>query len=139
MKTTMIEPYLVFGGRCDEALEFYGKAIGAQVDFKMRYKESPEAMPPGQLPVGWEEKVMHVSFRVGGSRLMASDGCEPAGGFTGFSLSLAVPTEAEAARAYAALAEGGKMTMPLEKTFWSPCFGMVKDKFGISWMVSVER
>jgi PhnB protein len=137
MKNTLIQPYLFFGGRCDEALEFYRTALGAQVDFLMRYKDSPEPLPPGMLAPGFENKVMHTTFRIGEATLMASDGCGEAAKFDGFSLSLAVATEAEANRAFAALAVGGQVKMPLTKTFWSPCFGMLTDRFGIGWMVSV--
>ena len=137
MNKTLIQPYLFFGGRCEEALEFYRTALGAQVDFLMRYKESPEPLPPGRLPPGFENKVMHATFRISGSTLMAADGCEEGQSFAGFSLSLAVPTQAEADRAFTALAEGGKVKTPLTKTFWSPCFGMVTDRFGLGWMVSV--
>jgi PhnB protein len=137
MNNTLIQPYLFFGGRCEEALKFYGTALGAQVDFLMRYKESPEPLPPGRLAPGYENKVMHATFRIAGNTLMASDGCGDAPSFTGFSLSLAVPTEAEANRAFTALADGGKVNMPLTKTFWSPRFGMLTDRFGIGWMVSV--
>ena len=137
MKSTIVQPYLFFGGRCDEALEFYRTALGAQVDFLMRYKESPEPLPPGRLPPGFENKVMHTTFRIGGNTLMASDGCEEGPKFAGFSLSLAVPTQAEADRVFTALAAGGQVQMPLTKTFWSPRFGMLTDRFGIGWMVSV--
>src|SRR4051812_12206758 len=137
MSTTLLQPYLFFGGRCEEALEFYKTALGAEVEMLMRYKESPEPAPPGMLPAGFENKVMHASFRVGGNVLMASDGCEEGSGFDGFSLSLTLPGEAEAQRAFTALAEGGVIGMPLGKTFWSPCFGMVKDQFGLGWMVTV--
>ena len=137
MNNTLIQPYIFFGVRCEEALKFYGTALGAQVDFLMRYKESPEPLPPGRLPAGYENKVMHATFRIAGNTLMASDGCEEGANFAGFSLSLAVPTEAEANRAFAALADGGQVKMPLTKTFWSPCFGMLTDRFGVGWMVSV--
>ncbi len=137
MPGTLIQPYLFFGGRCEEALEFYRTAIGAQVDFLMRYQESPEPTPPGMLAPGFEKKVMHATFRIGGSTLMGSDGCGEGAKFEGFSLSLAVPTEAEAHRAFAALSAGGEVKMPLTKTFWSPCFGMLTDRFGLGWMVSV--
>jgi PhnB protein len=137
MKATLVQPYLFFGGRCEEALAFYGTALGAQVDFQMRYKESPEPMPAGRLPAGFENKVMHATFRIGGATLMASDGCEEGAHFEGFSLSLALPTEAEVNRAFAALADGGQVVMPLTKTFWSPRFGMVTDRFGVGWMVTV--
>ena len=103
----------------------------------MRYKESPEPTPPGRLPAGFENKVMHATFHIGGTTLMASDGCEERATFEGFSLSFVVPTEAEADRAFAALSVGGQVQMPLGKTFWSPRFGMVTDRFGIGWMVSV--
>src|SRR6266446_2960535 len=137
MINTLVQPYLFFGGRCEEALEFYRAALGAQVHVLMHYKDSPEPQPPGMLAPGWENKVMHATFRIGGTTLMASDGCEEGGGFTGFSLSLAVPSQADADRAFAALADGGQVRMPLSKTFWSPCFGMVADRFGVGWMVSV--
>lgn len=135
--TTLIQPYLFFGGRCDEALDFYRTALGAEVVMLMRYKESPEPQPPGSVPPGYENKVMHATFRIGGTTLMASDGCGETPSFAGFSLSLAVPTAAEAGRAFAALADGGKVTMPLDKTFWSPSFGMLTDRFGLGWMISV--
>ncbi len=137
MSATLIEPYLFFGGRCEEALKFYGTALGAQTDYLILYKDSPEPMPPGMLAPGFENKVMHATFRIGASKLMASDGCGETASFEGFSLSLAVPTRAEADRAFAALAAGGQVKMPLAKTFWSPCFGMVTDRFGVGWMVSV--
>ncbi len=140
MKTTLIQPYLSFGGRCEEAIAFYRTALGAQVEMLMRFKDSPDPMPPGMLPDGWENKVMHASLNVSGARFMASDGCggSEATGFSGFSLSLNVPDEAAAQRAFNALAEGGKVGMPLGKTFWSPCFGMLTDRFGVGWMVIVE-
>jgi PhnB protein len=137
MKKTLIQPYLFFGGRCEEALEFYRSALDAKVDFVMHYKDSPEPTPPGMLPPGFEKKVMHATFHIGENTLMASDGCEVGATFNGFSLSFAVPTEAEADRAFAALSKGGQVKMPLTKTFWSPRFGMLTDRFGIGWMVSV--
>ncbi len=137
MPGTTITPYLMFGGRCEEALEFYRKALGAEVEMLMRFSESPEPPPPGMLQPGFEKKVMHASFVVRGVRLMASDGCNDQSKFDGFRLSLAVPTEADARRAFDALAAGGTVQMPLAKTFWSPCFGMVTDRFGVGWMVTV--
>lgn len=138
MNTTTVHPYLFFGGRCDEALAFYRQAIGLEVEILMRYSESPDPAPPGMLAEGWENKVMHTTFRVGQSTFMASDGCSPEDGkFNGFSLSLNLPNEAEAQRAFAALAEGGQVRMPLTKTFWSPCFGMLQDRFGLGWMITV--
>lgn len=138
MKTTLVQPYLFFSGRCEEALEFYRTAIGAEVDMLMHYKDSPEQQPAGMLPPGFENKVMHSSFRIGGTTLMASDGCGEGSSFDGFSLSLSVPTEADADRVFAALAVDGQVRMPLGKTFWSPRFGMLTDRFGLGWMVSVE-
>ena len=137
MSKSIVQPYLFFGGRCEEALEFYRTAIGAEVEAVMRFADSPEPMPPEMLAPGFENKVMHSCFRVGGTAIMASDGCEPDSNFAGFSLALSVATEAEDERAFAALAEGGSVTMPLAKTFWSPLFGMVNDRFGIAWMVMV--
>jgi PhnB protein len=132
-----IEPYLFFNGRCDEAVEFYKKALGAEVLMLMRYKESPEPPPPGMVPAGWDNKIMHTSLRIGNANVMASDGCSDGVNFQGFSLSLTVANEAEAKRAFTALSDGGQVQMPLGKTFWSPCFGMVADRFGVGWMVSV--
>lgn len=137
MTSTTITPYLFFGGRCEEALAFYRQALGAEVEMLMRYRESPEPPPPGMLQAGFENKVMHASFHVRGVRLMASDGCDDRSKFDGFRLALTVPTEAEARRAFDALAAGGSIQMPLTPTFWSPCYGMVTDRFGIGWMVMV--
>ncbi len=135
--TLNITTYLFFGGRCEEAIRFYQTAIGAQLEMLMKFKESPQPMPPGMLPAGFEEKVMHATFRVGETRMMASDGCSEGTTFSGFSLALYVATIAEADRAFAALAEGGKVTMPQTETFWSPRYGMLEDRFGIGWMVMV--
>ena len=134
---TGISPYLMFGGRCEEALNFYQAAVGATIDMVMRYNQSPQPAPPGMLPPGFENKVMHATFRINGSTLFASDGCNEGQDFKGFTLSYAVSTEAEAERVFAALANGGKVTMPLAKTFYSPKFGMLTDKFGMGWMVMV--
>ncbi len=134
----VIQPYLFFNGRCEEAVEFYRHALGAEVEMMMRYRESPEPPPPGRVPPGFENKVMHTSFRVGQTTVMASDGCSSEKAkFEGFSLAVSLATEAEADRVFGALAVGGKVHMPLAKTFWSPRFGMVEDRFGIGWMVSV--
>ena len=137
MSKTLIQPYLFFGGRCEEALEFYKAAICASVEMIMRFNESPEPLPPGMVPEGFEDKVMHACFRVGESAIMASDGCAEGSTFEGFSLSLSVESEAQARRAFDALAEGGEVRMPLNKTFFSPCFGQLTDRFGIGWMVLV--
>ena len=135
-----IEAYLFFNGRCEEALEFYKKALGAEILMLMRFKDSPEPPAPGMVPPGSENKIMHVSFRIGDSSVMASDGhCTGQTNFQGFSLSVTVPNEAEADKKFAALAEGGKVLMPMAKTFWSPRFGMVTDRFGVGWMVSAAH
>jgi PhnB protein len=135
-----IESYLFFNGRCEEAIAFYQRALGAEVLMLMRNKESPEPPPPGSMPPGSEDKVMHATLRIGTSHLMLSDGDndgKPV--FTGFSLSLDAADEAEAERLFAALSDGGTVQMPLAKTFWSPKFGMVADRFGVGWMISVPQ
>ena len=133
-----IQPYLFFDGRCEEAIGFYQRAIGAQVESMMRFNESPDPVPEGMLPPGSENKVMHASLKIGDVTVMASDGgCSGKTSFNGFSLSYAVPDEAAAKRAFDALADGGQVQMPLGKTFWSPCFGMLTDRFGVGWMVGV--
>lgn len=133
-----IQPYLFFSGRCEAAIGFYKDALGAQVDMLMRYRESPEPPPPGMVPPGWDEKIMHASLRIGEAVMMVSDGCSPEPmRFEGFSLTLNVPDTASADRMFAALADGGQVQMPLGKTFWSPRFGMVIDRFGVSWMINV--
>jgi PhnB protein len=137
-ETRVVQPYLVFNGRCEEALEFYREAIGAEVEELMRFKDSPEPPPSDRLPPGFENKIMHAEFHVGRTILMASDGCSAGKlSFEGFSLSLTVNSEAEADQVFAALSSGGTVTMPLAKTFWSPRFGMVEDRFGLNWMIIV--
>ena len=136
----LVQPYLSFNGRCEEAIAFYRKAVGAEVLMMMRFKESPEPPPPGMVPPGSENKIMHSSLRIGDSTVMATDGgCQGNASFQGFSLSLTVPSEAEADRVFASLAEGGEVRMPLTKTFFSPRFGMLADRFGVGWMVIVEH
>ena len=137
MPDTAITPYLFFGGRCEEAIGFYRTALGAEVEMLMRFDESPDAPPPGMVPPGFEKKVMHASLRVRGISLMMSDGCDTVAKFEGFRLALSVPSEAEAKQSFDALAAGGSVQMPLTKTFWSPCYGMVTDRFGLGWMVMV--
>src|SRR6266850_3177003 len=136
----LVQPYLSSDGRCEEAIEFYRKALGAETTMLMRFKESPEPPPPGMVPPGSENKVMHAAMRIGDSTVMATDGgCQGNAAFEGFSLTLTVPNEAEADRRFAALAEGGQVRMPLAKTFFSPRFGMLSDKFGVGWMVIVAQ
>ena len=133
-----VQPYLFFDGRCEEALEFYRGALGAEVTMLMRNNESPEPPPPGMVPPGSEKKILHASFRIGETTLMASDGhCQGKPEFKGFSLTITVASEAEADRVFAALGNGGQVQMPLSKTFFSPRFGMVADRFGVGWMVIV--
>ena len=133
-----VEPYLFFDGRCEEALEFYKKALGAEVTVLMRYKDSPEPHQPGMIPPGSDNKVMHAAFRVGKTQVMASDGrCQGKPSFQGFSLSIAAQDVAQADKLFAALADGGQVQMPLAKTFFSPRFGMVADRFGMGWMIIV--
>jgi PhnB protein len=132
-----IQPYLFFDGRCDEAVAFYREALGAEVQLLMRYQDSPDPPPPGMVPPGWENKVMHVTMHVGEAVVMASDGCASREtNFQGFRLSITVGA-ADVDRVFAALADGGTVDMPLAKTFWSPRFGMLTDRFGVGWMVSV--
>ena len=133
-----VEPYLFFECRCEEAVEFYRRALGAEVTALMRYKDSPEPPPPGKIPPGSDNKVMHANFRIGNTTVMASDGlCSGKPSFQGFSLSINAASDAEAERLFAALAEGGQVQMPLTKTFFSSRFGMVADRFGVPWMVIV--
>jgi PhnB protein len=133
-----VQSYLFFDGRCEEAIEFYKSKLGAKVELLMRFKDSPEPAQPGMVPPGAENKVMHSCIRIGDTAVMASDGrCMGKPSFQGFSLSLTPPDVAEAERLFAALGDGGQVQMPLAKTFFSPRFGMVADRFGVSWMVVV--
>ncbi len=131
----VVQPYLNFDGRCEEALEYYKKALGAEVQMIVRFKENPDKDKCPSNP-GNDDKIMHTSFRIGSSTVMASD-CDCSGqtGFKGFSLSLSLATEADVDKFFGALADGGKVEMPPSPTFWSPRFGMVTDRFGINWMI----
>jgi len=134
----LVQPYLTFDGRCEEAVEFYRAALGAEVAMLIRYRDAPEPPPPGMVAPGSEDKIMHVSLRIGEATVMASDGgCRGAQRFDGFSLALIVPDATAADRAFAALAAGGEVQMPLGETFFSKRFGMVADRFGVAWMVNV--
>jgi PhnB protein len=134
-----IQPYLFFDGRAEEAIEFYRSALGAEVLTLLRFKDGPEPTTPGMVPPGAENKIMHSSFRIGDTTVMASDGrCLGKPAFQGFSLSFTVPSEAEAERLFSVLGKEGQVQMPLAKTFFSPRFGMVADRFGVSWMIHVE-
>jgi PhnB protein len=134
-----VQPYLFFDGRTEEALNFYRKAVGAEIVMLLRFKEAPEPHQPGMIPPGAENKVMHAAFRIGDSTVLASDGhCKGKPNFQGVALSLTVADEAAAERAFAALSDGGQVQAPLSKTFFSPRFGMVADRFGVTWMVYVD-
>jgi len=133
------QTYLFFNGRCEEAVDFYTKAVGAKVGMMMRFKDSPEPPPPDMLPPGNENKIMHMDMTIGDTTVLASDGhCQGQPSFDGFALSLIINDVAEADRAFAALSEGGEVTQALTKTFFSPRFGMLRDKFGVMWMVLVR-
>jgi PhnB protein len=132
-----IQPYLFYKGTCDEAIAFYGEALGAKALFKMRFKEAPPD-PARPLPPELAEKIMHATLQVGDTQFMMSDGgCMTENDeFRGFSVSLTAPDAATAEGYFNALAKGGQVTMPFQKTFWSPGFGMLTDRFGVPWMVS---
>ena len=140
----LVQPYLSFEGRCEEALEFYKSALGAEVQMLMRFKDNPDLKgcesDPKMMPPGAENKVMHAALRIGDSLIMGSDGyCSGKANFQGISLALTAKNESEADRFFKALSNGGNVQMPLTKTFFSPAFGMVTDRFGVSWMVVVEQ
>ena len=129
-----VKPYLMFNGRCEEAINFYKSELGAEVLALMRFKENTP--PAGMTPANWDDKVMHSCFKIGRSEVMASDGmCSDGAAFSGVTLSIQVDNEFEADRAFNAFSKGGEVKMPLGKTFFSPRFGMVSDRFGVSWMV----
>jgi len=133
-----IQPYLFFDGRCEEAIEYYRKALGAKVNMLLRYKDNPEPPEQSKAPPGSGDKVMHASLSIGETTVMASDGfCQGKPNFQGFSLTLTVANEAEADHKFAALADGGQVRMPLARTFFSPRFGMLTDRFGVGWMIIV--
>jgi PhnB protein len=136
----LVQPYLFFDGRCEEAIEFYRRSLDAEVRMLMRYRDAPEAPPPKAAKAGTQDKVMHASLAIGDSVVMASDDCTGATKrFEGIQLTLTVADAAEAERRFNALAEGGEIRMPLGKTFFSPSFGMLTDRFGVSWMVIVPQ
>jgi PhnB protein len=136
---SLVQPYLSFEGRAEEAAEFYTQVLGAKVEMLMRFEESPDPVPEGMIPPGSGRKVMHMALRIGDSLIMGSDGgCTGKASYGGFSLAHTVATEVDAERVFKQLAEGGRVDMPLAKTFFSPKFGMLADKFGIGWMVLVD-
>lgn len=133
-----LHPYLFLGGQAEEAIALYQRVLGAELVALMRFRESPDPLPPGMIPPGAEDKVMHAEMRLGESVLMLSDGnCKGASRVEGVSLSLTMPDAAEADRVFAALGEGGQVQMPIGPTFFAPRFGMVADRFGVAWMVMV--
>ncbi len=134
-----VEPYLMLSGRTEEALAFYNLAIGAKTVMVMRFDESPDQNHPMPLPPDWDKKIMHSSMTVGSTLVMMSDGMSAIPkDLSGITLSLTADDEVHANKFFDALSAGGKVFMPLSKTFWSPCFGMTSDKFGVSWMVTVD-
>jgi PhnB protein len=133
-----LQPYVFFEGRAEEAAQFYGDAVGAKVEMLMRYSESPDPVPEGMVPKGSQRKVMHMALKIGDSMLLGSDGnCTGQPKFGGFALTFTAADEADAERVFNRLADGGRVQMPLGKTFFSPRFGMVADRFGVGWMVMV--
>lgn len=136
---TTLYPYLVFEGRCEEAIEFYKLALGAKVEMLLRFSDAPDPPPPEMVPSGNGHKVMHSELRIGDSVMMATDGsCGGRGEFRGFSIAVNAPDEPTLNRWFAALSDGGQVTMPLGPTFWSPRFGMLTDRFGVGWMLGVQ-
>jgi PhnB protein len=138
LRKAKVNNYLFFSGRCEEALNFYQQYLGARVNFMMRFNESPDPVPAGMLQDGFDKKIMHADFTLGDASIYASDGCNDATHFSGFRLSLTLQTSEIAHSVFDALAIGGKVDMPLEKTFWSPLYGQVTDQFGVGWMVMVQ-
>lgn len=134
-----VQSYLFFDGRCEEAIEFYKKMLGAKVEMLMRFKENPDKSNPGSIPPGGEDKVMHASFSIGETSVMASDGyCLGKPEFKGVALALTVKSDAEADKTFKALSDGGQVQMPLTKTFFASRFGMCADRFGVSWMIITD-
>lgn len=138
MQEATVAPYLFFGGRCEEALAFYEQALDAKTIMKMKFNESPAPVPEGVLQPGFESKIMHATFTVGAMTLLASDGCDDKSKFEGFRIALTLPSTDACEKCFEALKEGGKIDMPLTKTFWSPLYGMITDKFGVGWMVMAK-
>ena len=134
-----IQPYLFFEGRCEEAIDFYRRTLGAETVMLMRWKDCPEPAQPGMAPPS-PDKIMHARIKIGETTVMLADGmCQTQAGYEGFALNINAANEAEAERVFNALADGGQVRMPLGKTFFSPSFGMLADKFGVGWMVYVEQ
>lgn len=134
-----VNQYLFFSGNCEDALKYYQARIGAKINFMMRFNESPDTIPEGELQPGFEDKVMHATFSLGATEIYASDGCNDSSAFAGFRTSLSVPTEEDAERIFDALAENGTVDMPLTETFFAKLYGQVTDQFGMGWMVMVDK
>lgn len=139
LRKAKVNNYLFFSGRCEEAINYYEKHLGAKVNMKLRFNESPDPVPEGMLQEGFENKIMHADFTLGDVNIFASDGCNDATNFSGFRLSLTIQTAEEAHKVFDALATGGSVEMPLAKTFWSPLYGQVTDQFGVGWMVMLPE
>jgi PhnB protein len=137
-KQTTVNAYVFFDGRCEEAIEFYRQALGAELGMMVRFKDRPEMAQPGMCPPGSDNKIMHANLKIGDTHVLVSDGrCGGNPKFEGFALTISVPDEATADRLFNGLVAGGQVVMPLAKTFYSPRFGMVTDRFGVMWMVMV--
>ncbi|PUA30177.1 MAG: hypothetical protein B0W54_06590 [Cellvibrio sp. 79] len=139
LRKAKVNNYLFFSGRCEEAMNYYEKHLGATVNMKLRFSESPDPVPEGMLQAGFENKIMHADFTLGDVNILASDGCDDATSFSGFRLTLTIQTAEEAHKVFDALAVGGTVDMPLTKTFWSPLYGQVTDQFGVGWMVMLPE
>ncbi|WP_434341089.1 YciI family protein [Motilimonas cestriensis] len=139
MQQAQANCYLYFSGDCDAALAYYQQHLGARLGMLLRFNESPDPVPEGMLPEGFDEKVMHCEFTIGNMTIFASDGCADDGPFAGFSLTLTIDSEDELRRVFAALADGGSVGMALDKTFWSPLYGQVTDKFGVIWSLMLPE
>lgn len=137
LQQSSVRPYLFFSGQCEQALAFYQEAIGATVGMVLRFNESPDPSVTDSVPEGFRNKIMHCEFKAGDLTIMASDGCGEEPAMSGFRLAMQVPTEVDADRVFNALAEGGTIDMPLAKTFFSPRYGQVTDRFNVGWMVMV--
>lgn len=138
MSEAAITPYLFFGGRCQEALDYYRDALGAEIGETLLFSQSPVPIPDGFLEPGFESKVMHGSFKLAGAEVFVADGRECGGSFQGIVLTLTLHSSDEAARLFNALSEEGSVDMPLGPTFYSPLFGMVTDRFGLGWMIMLR-
>jgi PhnB protein len=132
-----VNPYILFNGNCEEAFKFYARITGGKIDAMMPHAGTPAE---SHIPAEWKDKIMHARMTIAGSLLMASDA--PPGRYNkpqGFSVSLQVKTPAEGERIFNALADGGKVNMPFQKTFWSPGFGMLVDRYDIPWMINCDE